>query len=122
MRSIGHLMLGGMCGLMLLVPGGARAAQPPNCLNGQPLQFAQDFGTATIEFSASCKGAWIVDVSIEPAGDKVTVAVDAVEDSTGKECHTKMVSPTGGFDDFKVQKVTCTFTKKLQIKFSAQKQ
>jgi hypothetical protein len=108
--------------LLFLVPGGAKAAQPPNCLNGQPLQFAQDFGAATIEFSAICKGAWVVDVSIEPVGDKVTVEVDAVEDSTGKECHTKMVSPTGGFADFKVQKVTCTFTKGLQIKFSVQKQ
>lgn len=116
MRKRGYVAVVGLCSLGLLTPAVARAA---NCTDGQPFTFKTEFAGLPLKFKAVCKGEWQVNASLTlqiPA--KFTVDVSATEDNTGKECHTTMVTPTGGTDDFEVQQTTCKFTKDQQVKFS----
>jgi hypothetical protein len=118
MRIRGYLIVLGLCGLGLLTPAVAGAA---DCTKGQPFKVSDiSFGGATFDFKATCKGDWQVGLSLGLSGDQLTTDMDATESATGKECHQTMFTPTGGTGDYRRQKGECEFTKDLDLKFSLQ--
>lgn len=119
MRIRNSLIVLGLCGLGLLTPAIATAA---NCTDGNPLTRVLDIAGASYKVKVVCKGEWSVVFVVLPNGEEIPVQFDAFEDKTDKECHATLISPTGGTDEVEEQKTTCKFTLDLQIKFSLKKQ
>jgi hypothetical protein len=119
MRIRGYLIVLGLCGLGLLTPAVAGAA---DCTDEQPFKASAGVGNAEFDIKVTCKGAWTVVISLSLGVNDVTTEFEATEDNTGKQCSGKMFTPTGGADEYDTQQATCKFTKEQQLKLSIKKQ